>query len=71
MRDDLRGDFGSAHVRLTDCNLVAADHQHVGELDFGADLSVQLFDANLVAFGNPILFSACLNDRVHGESVNP
>ena len=55
--------MGLAHF-----DLFAAEHEHVIELDLGADVALELFDANRVALGNPILFSACLNDRVHRES---
>src|SRR5450631_2348041 len=36
------------------------------QIDFGADFAFQFLDADYVARGNPILFSAGLNDCMHG-----
>src|SRR5580700_2362758 len=36
------------------------------QIDFGADLAFQLLHADYVARGNPVLFSAGLNDCMHG-----
>ena len=42
------------------------EHRPQGQFDFGADFAFQLLHAEYVARGNPVLFSAGLNDRVHG-----
>ena len=42
------------------------EYRPQGQLDFGADFAVQLFHADYVARGYPVLFSASLNDCVHG-----
>src|SRR5436305_13127658 len=36
-----------------------------GQFDFRAHLAGQLFHADEIARGNPVLFSASFNDRVH------
>src|SRR5581483_5743835 len=38
------------------------------ELDFGPDVAFNLFDADDIARGHPVLFSACFNNRVHGKA---
>ena len=38
-----------------------------GQFDFGADLAGQFFHAEHIAGSNPVLFSACFNDRVHAN----
>src|SRR5690554_8230974 len=70
LRAILRGDF-SLHLRalderLADDRLFAADHEDLIELDGSADLTIELFDTQAVAFADAILFSTCLDDCVHG-----
>src|ERR1035437_3143359 len=38
-----------------------------GKLDFRADVAGQFFDADHITGGYPILFSACLDNRVHAN----
>src|SRR5881227_464968 len=59
-----------AHYRAADSgagNHLAAllERSLDGEFDFGARLEGQLFDADSVARGNPVLLSAEIDDRVH------
>ncbi len=65
LRDDLSRDFGPLNQGLTDRDLVATDHQHFFEGDVVADFSRKLFDTEAVAFHDPILLPARLDDCVH------
>src|ERR1035437_6801453 len=42
-----------------------------GKLDFRADVAGQFFDADHITGGYPILFSACLDTRVHADRIAP
>src|SRR5688572_787350 len=65
LRDDLGADLGALHERRADAELVAAQHQHLGELELVADLAGQLLDPQPSALAHAILLATCLDDRVH------
>src|SRR5882724_2513635 len=66
MRDDRCLDGGARHRGPTDPNVVAvADHQHLIERHFGADIRRQLFYLELFARRDLVLLAAGFHDRVH------
>jgi hypothetical protein len=42
------------------------EYRAQGQIDFGTDFAFQFFHPDDVARGDPVLFSAGLNDCVHG-----
>src|ERR1035441_5717801 len=64
-------DDGALHgslpqVRAGDQLALFPKHRPQGQVDFGADFAFQLLHPDYVAGGNPVLFSAGLNDCMHG-----
>lgn len=54
-------DNGSTYFNIT----VVDDCQYLVEYDIGINISIQLFDKDIVAFLDTILFSTCFNNSVH------
>ena len=70
MLDELRGDRRPGDQRRADLRIaIAGDHQNIGEFDDIAGIAGNLLDIENVFGGNPVLFAACANDSVHGQSV--
>src|SRR5262249_14670737 len=67
--DDLGGHLGPAHQRLAQLDLLvvgaARDHEHVREGHRLTGVAGQLLDPYGFTFGDPILFAAGLNHRIH------
>src|SRR6185369_4833884 len=55
---DLAFDRRAGNLRCAELRGVAADHQHVVELDFVAGVASQELHLNGVAFGNSVLLTA-------------
>jgi len=68
LRGDRRADLGAFDRRGADDDLLAAEHQDVGEVDGAAHVAGELFDANSVAFVDPVLLPAGSDDCVHDEA---
>src|SRR6185295_3791594 len=64
LADDLALDGGACDLGLADLGLVAADHQHVVELDLVASRARKEIDADGITLGNPILLAAGADDCV-------
>src|SRR4029079_3833678 len=67
---DLGRDRRALHQRLPDPRGVAAQEEHLVEAYFVALGAGQLLHAKLLPFGDPILFAARLDDRVHVLASN-
>src|SRR5262245_20895214 len=63
--DDRAHDLGAGHGRLA--NLVA-DHQHVGELDLGARLSLDLLERERILGGDCVLLSTRADNGDHDDT---
>jgi len=68
--DHGRGHHRPGEQRQADLErrILAAEHQHLVELDEGSRLGRELLHTDDVARGHPILFTAGLDDCVHGRS---
>src|SRR5437660_7629905 len=63
--DDLAGDERAGHHRAAHQDVVAAHHQHLGELDDVAELALDLLDGDPLIGGDPVLLAARLDDCEH------
>lgn len=60
--NDFRGDRCAAHIRSTDADAgILRNEKDFREAGRGSGFEVKFFDVKNVAFGNPILFAACVN----------
>lgn len=63
---DRRGHLKTVEIRLSDLDVIAiGNHQDVIDVDTRPCLGDKLFNFNRITFGNSVLFTAGLNDRVH------
>lgn len=63
---DRRGHLKTVEIRLSDLDVIAiGNHQDMIEVDARPSLGDKFFNFNRITFGNPVLFTAGLNDRVH------
>src|SRR6478609_5967191 len=68
LRRDLRLDLCARNERSADLDAVARAHEEdVAERHRVADAAGELLDLQLVAGGDPVLFAACFDHRVHEE----
>src|SRR3954454_22588119 len=65
-RDLGAGDGGRAHDRA-----LAADHQHLAELDRAAGLAIEPLDDEDLVLGDAVLLAAGLDHCVHGAGAGP
>jgi hypothetical protein len=68
VRRDGGDHLGVCQLRFGKRFAVFEHREHIGKLQRRAYIERQLFDADHVAGGHPVLFPACLNDCVHGTS---
>src|SRR5712671_1585121 len=61
LRHDLCVDFGASNEGLADRELLAAEHQHLAELQLVAGGTGQLLDPDVAAFAHAILLATCLD----------
>jgi hypothetical protein len=64
LRGDTRLDLGAADERRADRDCVTTEEKNFSKGDGVADRARELFDPDLVALRDAILFSACFDDRV-------
>src|SRR5690606_4835956 len=67
LRDDLRADLGPLDERLANLGGVAPrDEQNLVEFDRVSGVAGEFLDAKLLTLFDSVLFTARLDDRVHG-----
>lgn len=64
--DDGCRDHRAAHKGRACDQFVTFDDQNFVECDLGAVVLIELLDENLIALGHAVLFTAGLNNSVHG-----
>src|SRR5262245_43811984 len=68
--DDLGGDLRARDERLTDLRAIPAHEKDLIQRDVRSDFAGQLLHQELLSFGDSVLFSARLDDRVHARSFD-